>query len=444
MTTTRPLREDLITQACLEAYGAIRHEGRLADVALDRTLRSKRMLHSQERRAVAERVYALLRRQMTVDFVLEKARAGFSALPSSQQDLLRLAAIRSLLGEPAAAVAAQMRLPKEDAAALGRIPEAEREMTSLEPTRRFSVRHSLPEFLAERFRAEFGEDADRAAEAMNQRAPLTARVNTLKSTREALLASLQAEQISCRPTPLSPVGIFLETRVNAFSLRAFKEGHFELQDEGSQLLGMLVDPPPKIVVDACAGAGGKTLQLAATMKNRGELFAFDASERRLEDLRKRARRAAVYNVRIRAIPPGEEGQKATADLTAKAYRVLVDAPCSGTGTLRRNPDARYRLAPEDLRMHIGRQKELLATFSELVRPGGRLVYGTCSILREENQEVVEDFLRHHPDFMLQPAGDLLGDELGRRVTRNGCLQLAPHLQGTDGFFGAVLQRARGA
>lgn len=233
MTIARPLREDLIMQACLEAYGPIRHEGRLADLAIDRTLRSKRTLHSQERRAVAERVYSLLRRQMGIDYALGRIRPGFAALPSSEQDRLRLCAIRVLQGEIPAAVGAQMRLAREDSRALDRIPEAERDISSLDPVQGFSIRHSLPEFLAQRFISEFKEDADRAASAMNERAPLTARVNTLKTTRDELIASLRAEDISCRPTPLSPVGIFLETRVNAFSLRAFREGRFELQDEGS-------------------------------------------------------------------------------------------------------------------------------------------------------------------------------------------------------------------
>src|SRR5262249_12401408 len=245
----------------------------------------------------------------------------------------------------------------------------------------------------------------------------------------------------CRPTLLSPLGVILESRPNAFSLRAFKQGQLELQDEGSQLLGMLVDPPPKIVVDACAGAGGKTLQLAAAMKNRGELYAFDVSERRLEELRKRARRAGVYNVRIRPTVSGEEARAAGADLIGRAHRVLVDAPCSGSGALRRNPDARYRRTAEEVRAHAERQKRLLSAFAELVRPGGRLVYGTCSVLREENEEVVEDFLRRRPDFTLLPIAEVLGDELARRLVRDGYLRLAPHLHGTDGFFGAALQRS---
>src|SRR5262249_6412655 len=160
-------------------------------------------------------------------------------------------------------------------------------------------------------------------------------------------------------------------RINAFSLKPFKDGRFELQDEGSQLLGMLVDAPPKLVVDACSGAGGKALQLAAQMRNRGELGALDIHEKRMLDLKKRARPAGAFNIRTRIIPTAAaEARRAIGDLVGRADRVLVDVPCSGTGALRRNPDARYRISSDDLEMQTRRQKELLSLFAELVRPGG--------------------------------------------------------------------------
>lgn len=438
----RPLREDLVLQACLEAYGAIRHEGRLADRALDFVLRGKRHLYSNERRAVAERVYEALRRQLTADFLLERARPNFQRLPTSQKDLLRLGSTRVLSGEPAEVVLRSMQLGGEDQRALLELTAARSQLDRLEPLERLSVSASLPRFLAEKLQQELGDQAFAAAEALNQRAPLTARVNTLKLDREALLQKLKQEGVECRPTPLSPLGLFLETRVNAFSLKAFRAGEFELQDEGSQLLGMLVDPPPTKVVDACAGAGGKTLQLSAAMKNRGELFALDVDTRRMEDLRQRTRRAGVHNVRVRLLPqPWEEARAALADLWERAHRVLVDAPCSGTGTLRRKPDARYRLAPEDLAMQVARQKELLDRFSHLVKPGGWLIYGTCSLLREENEAVVEEFLHRHPEYRLKPVEELFDPQLGQRISRGGFLRLYPHLHGTDGFFGAVLVRS---
>jgi 16S rRNA (cytosine967-C5)-methyltransferase len=206
---------------------------------------------------------------------------------------------------------------------------------------------------------------------------------------------------------------------------------------------MLVDAPPPKVVDACAGAGGKTLQLAVQMKNRGDLYALDVEEGRMEDLRKRTRRAGVHNVRTQLIPvDGPEVDTALAPLKGKADRVLVDAPCSGTGTLRRKPDARYRLTPEMLADHVARQKRLLERFSQLVKPGGRLIYGTCSVLPEENEAVVEDFLARHPDYTVRPVAEELGAELGAKVSKGPYLRLAPHLHGTDGFFGAILVRAK--
>lgn len=440
---SRPLREDLVAQAALEAYGAVRHEGRLADRALDFTLRNKKQLFAAERRAVAERVYALLRRQRTVDWMLERAHPSLGKLNPTEQDQVRICASRVLHGERPETVIRTARLSDADRRAIQALPDAARELLKLPFEERFPIQASLPDFLAEKFRAQLGRDAEAAMDAMNERAPLVARANTLSTDRERLMFLLREEGVVCRPTPLSPLGVVLDTRINAFSLRAFRDGLFELQDEGSQLLGMLVDPPPTRVVDACAGAGGKTLQLAASMKNRGELFALDIDEGRLDELRKRARRAGVHNTRVKQIPiTGEEAIRAVADLEGKADRVLVDAPCSGTGTFRRKPDARYRLSPEDLIAHSQRQRELLSRFSVLVKPGGRLIYGTCSILREENEDVVEDFLRAHPQFSIHPAEKELPEGVGAKVTRGGFLRLFPHLHGTDGFFGAILMRAK--
>jgi len=439
----RPLREDLVTQASLEAYGAVRHDGWLADRALDHVLRTKRHLYSNERRAVAERVYALLRRQRTVDALLERAGARLEGRSTTEQDLLRIAASRVLHGETAEGVATTSGLRPEEARVLDGLPSAAAGLSALPRATRFALDASLPDFLAERFLREFGDRAEAEAAAMNERAPLTARVNLLKTTREGLQERLRSEGVEARETPLSPLGLFLETHQNAFSLPSFREGLFELQDEGSQLLGLLVDAPPTRVVDACAGAGGKTLQLAAQMKNRGELFALDIAARRLEELKRRARRDGVHNVRIRPIPAfGPEVAAALSDLADRADRVLVDAPCSGTGTYRRKPDARYRLTEAMLAEHVERQRMLLEQFAPLVRPGGRLVYGTCSVLTEENESVVAWFLERHPGFRAVPPADRLGPELGAKVTTGDFLRLSPATHGTDGFFGAILVRDR--
>ncbi len=439
----RPLREDLVTQAGLEAYGAVRHEGWLADRALDHVLRVKRHLYSNERRAVAERVYALLRRQRTVDALLDRTGAQLARRSTTEQDLLRLTTSRVLHGESAERVARTSGLRPDESRLLEALPAAAAALQALPRPERFALDASLPDFLAVRLLRQFGERAEAEAAAMNERAPLTARVNLLKTTREELQERLRTEGVEARETPLSPLGLFLETRLNAFALPSFREGLFELQDEGSQLLGLLVDAPPTRVVDACAGAGGKTLQLAAQMRNRGELFALDVDARRLEELKRRARRAGVHNARIRTLPAsGPEVATALADLTDRADRVLVDAPCSGTGTFRRKPDARYRLTEEMLAQHVERQHLLLAQFAPLVRPGGRLVYGTCSLLEEENEAVVGWFLERHPQFRTVPPADRLGPELGARVSSGDFLRLSPGLHGTDGFFGAILLRAR--
>jgi 16S rRNA (cytosine967-C5)-methyltransferase len=368
---------------------------------------------------------------------------GFDKLSGSRQDLVRLAIARVLEGEGPSTVVQGLGLEGKDASWLRALDEHRVKLDRLPKAGRFAIEASVPDFLAPKLLAEIGDAEVQAfTDAINTRAPLTARTNTLQVTREELAAQLAKEDVQTTPTPLSPFGLFLDTRVNVYSLEAFKAGLFEVQDEGSQLLGMLVDAPPRKVVDACAGAGGKTLQLAAQMKNRGEVFALDVDERRLEDLKQRARRAGVHNVRVQVIPPGPEAEEALSKLKGGAERVLVDAPCSGTGTFRRKPDGRYRLTEALLAEHVEKQKVLLARFSTLVKPGGRLIYGTCSLLSEENEGVVKDFVASHPDFEVVPVTKWLGDELAAKTTRDGMLRLFPHRHGTDGFFGAVMTRKK--
>ncbi len=436
----RALREDLVIQACMEAYGAVRHDGRLADRALDYTLRNKKHLYSQERRAVAERVYSLLRKQRLVDFLAEVKVKDFLRLGESRQDMFRLAISRVLDGENVSSVLEAQRLPGTDGAWLRTIDHGRSKLAEKSELERFAIEASIPDFLAAKLLAELGDEAKAVTEAMNKRGPLTARLNPLKTNLQDLTRALEAEDVQVTPTTLSPFGLVLETRTNVYALKAFKDGLFEVQDEGSQLLGMLVDAPPRRVFDACAGAGGKTLQIAAQMKNRGEIYALDVDARRMEDLKLRARRAGVHNVRIHPISKDEKADEELAKWAGSAERVLVDAPCSGTGTWRRKPDARYRLTPEMLAEHVQIQKTLIARFAKLVKPGGRLIYGTCSILREENEGVIEDFLAKNPEFSLTPATPWLGETLAPQVTRGGMLRLFPHRHDTDGFFGAVLVR----
>lgn len=435
----RPLREDLVMQACLEVYGLVRHERWLADRALEHVLRNKTTLYSTERKAATERLYSLLKRQRLIDHLLPKAFRDLAKRSPTQVDLLRFAADRVLGGEAPSMVVDALALPGEWAARLKELTNPAL-VGDLKPSQRLAVEGSLADGLADRLVSELGADeAKTAVEAFSVRAPLMVRANTLKTSREALAKVLNEAGVRTKPTTYSPLGLVLETRVNVFSLKAFKDGLFEVQDEGSQVLGMLADAPGTRIIDACAGAGGKTLQLAAQMKNKGDLFALDIDEKRLGELKSRARRAGVHNVRVSRIPPeGAEADAAVKHLVGTADRVLIDAPCTGTGTLRRKPDARYRFDDAFLEQHTQRQATLLERFAALAKPKGRVIYGTCSILRAENEDIVSAFLKKHPEFQQLDAAQWVPAEL----VHEKALRLWTHRHGTDGFFGTVLERAR--
>jgi 16S rRNA (cytosine967-C5)-methyltransferase len=271
------------------------------------------------------------------------------------------------------------------------------------------------------------------------------RANLLQGDRDDLRSRLAVEGVGAEPTRHSPWGLVLDGRENAFGLRAFKEGRFEIQDEGSQLIALACGARPGfVVVDACAGAGGKSLALAAEMRNKGSLHALDSDEDRLGEARRRARRAGVHNLRARVIAAGDEAEAQLRDLAGKADVVLVDAPCSGLGTLRRKPDARWRLAEGDPERFAAIQRTLVRRFAALLRPGGRFVYATCSIGRTENDEVA-DFAEREVGLRPAPLAPLLGVERARALgAGESRLQLYPHRQGTDGFFVAVFDRPRPA
>jgi 16S rRNA (cytosine967-C5)-methyltransferase len=282
--------------------------------------------------------------------------------------------------------------------------------------------------------------------AQNRRAPLTARANLLRCTREELAARLAAEGVVSERSELAPLALLLQTRVNAYGLAAFQDGWFELMDEGSQLIAELVSPAPgEVVVDACAGAGGKALALGARMQNRGRLLAFDIDRDKLDELRRRARRAGLTNVQALCTSMDGTGELPAELFSRGAAKVLVDAPCSGLGVLRRNPEARWRLRPADLDEIGAKQRAILMTAASLVQPGGLLVYATCTVLRRENDEVVEDLLRQRSDFSIVPAAELLGRDLAERAVDGPFLRTLPGEATSpgatpDGFFAAALRR----
>ncbi len=305
------------------------------------------------------------------------------------------------------------------------------------------VRGDIPEWLMDAFHTAFGEEAVAAGQALARRAPLDIRVNTLQATREQVMEELARH--APQATPFSPWGLrFSENERGRLphltAELAFQHGFFEVQDEGSQIAAALCHAAPgEQVLDFCAGGGGKTLALAATMRNEGRITAHDAELARLSPLVERARRAGAENIDI--VPPHEKDRLDA--LRDACDLVLVDAPCTGTGTWRRRPDAKWRLKRKALERHVKTQGALLDEARRFVRPGGRLVYATCSVLPEENDEQVRAFLQRQPAFRLADwrAHAALLDSLPEAAADAPTLQLAPHRHGTDGFFVAIMERA---
>ncbi|MDO8308364.1 MAG: SAM-dependent methyltransferase [Actinomycetota bacterium] len=278
------------------------------------------------------------------------------------------------------------------------------------------------------------------ARALNTPAPLDLRVNTLKAERDDVVRRLATDGIVAVPTPYSPLGLRLKTKPYLAKHPAYLDGSIEVQDEGSQLLGFLLQPKrSEMVVDFCAGAGGKTLILGAMMRSTGRLYAFDVSDKRLAKLKPRAARAGLSNVHPACL--SGENDTRVKRLQGKADRVLVDAPCSGLGTLRRNPDLKWRQSPQSVDELTAKQAAILAAAARLLKPGGRLVYATCSILAEENEDIVNAFLATHADFHRLSAQEVLAAQ-GIAIDCGEDMRLSPQKHGTDGFYAAVLERTR--
>ncbi|HEY4345067.1 MAG TPA: RsmB/NOP family class I SAM-dependent RNA methyltransferase [Parvibaculum sp.] len=417
----------------LSTIGSTRHP---ADRVFDGWARGSRFAGSKDRAAVGELVFTVLRHKSELA----------TALGSDEPRLLALGAVSMIdAAGPAAAMAladgarhAPAPLePPEAAALLGAaLPGADAPA---------HVRLNYPEWLHAEFVQAFGSRLEAEMAALMERAPTDLRVNALKGDREAALAVLAEENIDVEPTPLAPLGLRLKARANIQGLASFRDGLIELQDEGSQLACLLAAAKPgEQIVDLCAGGGGKALALAASMGNRGQIHACDTDRRRLGKLMPRAQRAGARNIQTRFIKPDVlPGGPDTdlADLEARMDCVLIDAPCSGTGAWRRNPDARWRLTPELLESYRLTQAEVLLRGSLAVKPGGRLVYVTCSLLPSENEAQIDAFLKARPDFSLAAWNAHWPDGVeAPPVGKGGALRLTPASTGTDGFFVAILER----
>ena len=415
-----------------------------ADAVVSRYFRDHRALGPRERATLAETAYAVLRRKLLFE---QLARSG----SGPKERRLAILGFASQLDEQARRADPRAQRGSRDFLKSALTPQEKdwldacdrvREEDLLEPQR-----HNLPQWLAAPLKSQLGDGFWPLVASLSQSAPLDLRVNVLVAKRPEIEKELAQAAIESVATPYSPWGLRVQGKPALAKLEAFQRGAIEVQDEGSQLLALLLDAKRgEMVVDFCAGAGGKTLAIGAQMRNTGRLYAFDVSGHRLDALKPRLARSGLSNVHPAAI--AHERDERVKRLAGKIDRVLVDAPCSGLGTLRRNPDLKWRQSPEGVQELAAKQAAILASAARLVKPGGRLVYATCSVLPEENEAIAEAFTAAHPDFAPQDAGALLeqlklaqaaelcsGGENGLRY-----LRLWPHLHQTDGFFAAVWER----
>jgi 16S rRNA (cytosine967-C5)-methyltransferase len=408
-----------LLEACAELVGLVLKLDHPADAVVSRYFRDHRQLGPRERATLAETVYAVLRRKLQYDHFA----------PSGSGPRERRMAILGFAGPRDFLKSALTDTEKTWLDACDGVSEAD----LLE-----RHRHNLPEWLVQPLKDQVGPDFWPLAESLLRPAPLDLRVNALADKREDVRKELASAGINAQPTPYSPWGLRLADKPALTRLEAFTRGAIEVQDEGSQILAALLDARRgEMVVDFCAGAGGKTLAIGACMRTTGRLYAFDTSAHRLDALKPRLARSGLSNVHPAAI--AHERDDRIKRLAGKIDRVLVDAPCSGLGTLRRNPDLKWRQSPQSVQEMAAKQLAILRSAARLLKPGGRLVYATCSLLREENEAVAQAFDEQETGFQVLAAAQALAPlKLADpdALCSGDFLRLWPHRHATDGFFAA--------
>jgi len=422
--------------------------GRPADLVANAYFRTRRFIGSGDRRAVSERVWNILRHYGQLRWWVERTRhpeLGARAIVSADLMLNDGLALRDVQAMFDGGTYRPQPLDEGELRALRQM-----EGHSLpHPEQPDWVRLNVQEWVAPHLREAYGDAWGREIAALETPPPVDLRVNLLKATVEQARDALRQEGVETEPMRFAPNGLRLKRRLSVVTGPAFQAGLVEIQDEGSQLVAALVDGRPGMqVVDYCAGAGGKTLAIAAGMNNKGRVVAMDVYESRLDRSAQRLRRAGAHNVERRTLPT-EGGDAANAKWLKRQKgnfdRVLVDAPCTGTGTWRRNPDGRWTLSENDLAELVPKQAAILDAASRLVKPGGGLIYATCSVLPAENEHQIAAFLARHDDFAVVPVADLwpdvAGTELPAQNAESPYLRLSPLQHGTDGFFAAALVRS---
>ncbi len=412
-----------LLDACAELVRLTLQFNHPADAVVSRFFRDNRNLGPRERATLSETVFQVLRQKLLFE---QMARSG-SGAKEKRLAILGFAGPRDFVKSA--------------------VNDTEKKWLdmcdSIQPSDLMSQHiHNLPDWLARPLKEQLGEEFGALAESLQQSGSLDLRVNDLNEKRADVQKELTASGIVCEPTPYSPWGLRLQGKPSLAKVKAFERGAVEVQDEGSQLLALLLDAHRgEMVVDFCAGAGGKTLAIGAAMRNTGRLYAMDTSAHRLDALKPRLARSQLSNVHPAAI--AHERDDRVKRLAGKIDRVLVDAPCSGLGTLRRNPDLKWRQKPEGIADVAATQTAILDSAARLLKSGGRLVYATCSLLPQENEDIANAFTAAHPDFVALPVLEEL-TRLKVANAENLCnghfLRLWPHRHGTDGFFAAIWVR----
>ena len=417
-----------LLESCAELLGQVLKFDHPADAVVSRYFRENRSLGPRERATLAETAYAVVRRKLLYEYL---ARSG-SGPRERRLAILGFAGPRDFL---AGALSEQEKdwLKACDAVQPGELQDRHR--------------HNLPEWLVQPLQEQLGEQFWPLVDSLNEPAPLDLRVNALTDKREDVRKELKLAGVDATPTPYSPWGLRVDGKPALTRLDAFARGAIEVQDEGSQLLALITDARRgQMVVDFCAGAGGKTLALGAAMRNTGRLYAFDVSAHRLDNLKPRLARSKLSNVHPAAI--AHERDERIKRLAGKIDRVIVDAPCSGLGTLRRNPDLKWRQSAQGIAELAAKQAAILESAARLLKPGGRIVYATCSVLRAENEDIAEAFGAAHPQFKAVPMAELLSQVKAADVASlysgeaGQYLRLWPQRHGTDGFFAAAWEKVQ--
>ena len=420
----------------------VSHSERPADLVANAYFRARRFIGGGDRRAVSDRVWSILRRYGQLAWWLERTRhpdRGGRAIVAA--DLMLVEGL-DMPGLEAMFDGGTYRPSRLDEAEYRALRQMEGHSLP-HPEQPDWVRLNIQEWVAPHFREAYGEGWGREVAALDTPPPVDLRVNRLKATVEEAREALARDGIETEPMRYAPDGLRLRRRLSVVKGEAFQNGLVEIQDEGSQLVAALVDAQPGMqIADYCAGAGGKTLAMAARMNNKGRVVAMDVYESRLDRSAQRLRRAGAHNVERRAIDA--DNRKWLKRQAGAFDRVLVDAPCTGTGTWRRNPDGRWTLQPKDLEELLPKQSAILDAASKLVKPGGGLIYATCSVLPAENEKQIAAFLERNDRFEVVPVGalwrDVLSTEPPPEVENGPYLRLSPLKHGTDGFFAAALVR----